>query len=221
MRNFKSNQVREAIARTLGAKGERALEIELRIKRLIAADRKFGRRSKSSNVGERHYAFYDGESLGTGADILFTEFEAFALLAAILLLEHGLPQMTVVKLLRQVRHQLQDAHADSLRKKLDKIFDEKVILAEARPGMLAFETTEPVILVFAKLTGSSFDDPKAGAPVKICRSQLEMVEFMKQHRHPGTALSIFEWAKLIHVLHSNLARSTPVSRGRASGMSES
>ena len=221
MREFKANQLRQAIATTLGAEGKRTDEIELRIKRLIAADRKLGRRPRSSNVVERHYAFYDGESLGTGADILFTEFEAFALLAAILLLEHGLPQTTVVKLLRQARHQLQDAHADSLRKDPNKIFDEKTILAKARPGMLAFETTEPVILVFAKLTGSSFDDPKAVAPAKIYSNQLELVEFMKQHRSAGTAISIFEWAKLIHVLHYNLGQSKPVPRGRASGMLES
>jgi hypothetical protein len=42
---------------------------------------------------------------------------------------------------RQARHELQEAHADSMSKDPDRIFGEKALLAQARPGMLAFEIT--------------------------------------------------------------------------------
>ena len=149
--SYKANQVREAILRTLGARDARAEEIRHRLRRLIAVDRRLGRRPRAPRALQRHYAFYDRESSGTGIDIWFTDYEAFALFAAVLLLEHGLPQMTVVKLLRQVREDFQEAHADLLRRNPNEIFDDKSIRAQARPGMIAFETTVPVILVFAKL----------------------------------------------------------------------
>ncbi len=69
---YKSNQVRQAIFRALGAEGERAREIALRLRRLYAADRGLGRRPRSRDQAEHHYAFFSDAPPGTGADILLT-----------------------------------------------------------------------------------------------------------------------------------------------------
>jgi hypothetical protein len=215
MPSLKANQVRDAICHTLGAEGARGEEIDLRLRRLIAADRNLGRNLTSSDSRERHFAFHDGESPGRGADIPYTQYEAFALLVGIMLLEHGLPQMTVVKLLREVRDRMQIAHAVSLAKRPGKIFAENEIRKRAALGTLGFDSTDPVILVFARLTGSSFDERLVGSQVDICESDSEVVEFMKRHRYP-TVFSILEFSKLIHDLYKNLGQSRPVLRGRSS-----
>ena len=167
MAKHKSNQVREAIFRTLGAEGERAQEITFRLRRLYAADRRLGRRPRSRDEAEHHYAFFSDAPPGTGADILFTDYEAFASLAAVMLLEHGLPQATVIRLLRRLRPQLERIHKENLAKDPNQLFDEKALLAQAKPGMIAFESTEPVILAFARLTGSSVDEEDHGPSVCV------------------------------------------------------
>jgi hypothetical protein len=211
MRGFKANQVQQAIFWTLGAEGERAGEIKFRLKRLFAADRSLGRRPRSNTQADRHYAFFSDDPPGTGSDILFTEYEAFASLAAIVLLEHGLPQAVVVRLLRQVRPQLEPIHAENLKKHPSRLFDEKALLAQAKPGMIAFESTEPVILAFARLTGSSMDDVRS----VVCVNHLELSYFMKQHSLPGVGISIFDFSRLTHKLADNLLRSPALKRGRS------
>ena len=73
------------------------------------------------------------------------------MLAAVILLEHGLTQKTVVTLMRRVRRQLESAHTECLKKDPDVLFDEEELRRQARPGMMAFSATEPVILIAAGL----------------------------------------------------------------------
>jgi hypothetical protein len=214
MIGLKANQVQEAIFRTLGADGKRADEIRFRLQRLRAADRNLGRRPRSPNEADRVYAFHGDDRPGTGIDILFTSYEAFALLAAIMLLEHGLPQTTVVKLMRQIRGELQVAHAQTLEMDPSELFDQNGIRAQAKPGMIAFDSIAPVILVFLKLTGSSADSQSAGTIASICRNNLQLGQFMKKYGSPGTGFSIFEFSRLIHLLEESLSQTRAVKRGR-------
>jgi hypothetical protein len=211
MTGFKANQVQQAIFWTLGAEGDRAGEIKFRLKRLLAADRSLGRRPRSHTQADHHYAFFSDDPPGTGSDILFTEYEAFASLAAIVLLEHGLPQAVVVRLLRQVRPQLEPIHAENLKKDPNRLFNERALRAQAKPGMIAFESTEPVILAFARLTGSSVDDVRT----VVCVDHLELSSFMKQHSLPAVGISIFDFSRLIHNLAGNLLHTSARKRGRS------
>jgi hypothetical protein len=211
MSQYRSNQVRGAIFVTLGAEGERAKEIAFRLRRLYAADRSLGRRPRSRNEFEHRYAFFSDAPPGTGADILFTDYEAFASLAAVMLLEHGLPQATVIRLLRRLRPELERIHRENLAKDPDELFNEEALLGQARPGMIAFESTEPVILAFARLTGSSVDDEDHGPAV--CLDPRELVRFMRT-QPLGTGFSIFEFSRLVHELAHNLLHTKAVSRGR-------
>jgi hypothetical protein len=141
MARFKRNQVEEAIFRTLGAQGERVDELRFRIKRLLVTDRHSGCDAHSEEEGDRHYAFFSQKPPGSGTEVKFSGYEAFALLAATMLLEHGLPQGAVVKVMRQVRARLEIAHAQTLKKDHATLFDQQAIRSQAKPGMLAIDNT--------------------------------------------------------------------------------
>ena len=159
---YKRNQVEEAIFRTFGAREERRKELKFRIKRLLVTDRRLGRNVKSAEEEDQHYAFFGQEPPGSGHEVMFSGYQAFALLAAVILLEHGLPQASVVRVMRRVRRQFEAAHADILRKDPRTLFDQEAILAQAKPGMIAVNNTDPVFLVFVRLTASSVDEQSGG-----------------------------------------------------------
>ncbi len=65
---------------------------------------------------------------------MFTGYEAFAVLAGLLLLEHGIPQATVVNILRQLRSDLEATHRETLENDPSVLFDQKALQAMAKPG---------------------------------------------------------------------------------------
>src|SRR5690348_15541970 len=147
---YKRNQLEEAIVRTLGARDSQIPGLKMEIKRLLLTDRRLGRR-KRSDRGVDRYAFYSAKPKGTGIEVLFTDYEVFAMLAAILLLGHGIPQAKAVSILQQVRSDFEAAHRETLRKDRRELFDPKAVQARARPGMLATDNTAPVYLAFVKI----------------------------------------------------------------------
>ncbi len=214
MRRYKRNQVEEAIFRTLGARDARLGELKFRLKRLLVTDRRLARDANSDDEMKRHYAFYSQEPPGSGIEVMFSAYEAFALLAAILLLEHGFPQAGVVRVMRQVRRQFEIAHRESLKKDQSKLFDRTAILAQARPGMIATDNTDPVFLVFVRLTDSSAGDQTRGAVVAVCRGRDAFGAFIKEHSKLGGGYTFFEFVSLMHTLAANLLQTRAVKRGR-------
>src|SRR6516225_5948200 len=97
---YKRNQLEEAIARTLLIKDAQEGDLKFRMKRLLVTDRRLGRARQSA--ADRRYAFFSHKPLGSGVEVMFSAYEAFALLASILLLGHGIPQAKVVGILREV-----------------------------------------------------------------------------------------------------------------------
>jgi hypothetical protein len=212
MRRYKRNQVEEAIFRTLGARDARVDELKFRLKRLLVTDRRLGRDANPNDEEDSQYAFYSQAPPGSGTEVMFSGYEAFAQLAAIMLLEHGLPQANVVKVMRQVRRPLEAAHAESLKKDRSTLFDEQAIRAQAMPGMIAPDNTDPVFLAIARLTGTSVGDVKGN--VAVCRGHVELSTFMKKHSVPGMGATLFEFVALMHALAGNLLQIRPVKRGR-------
>jgi hypothetical protein len=209
---YKRNQVEEAIFRTLGAQDARVDELKFRLKRLLVTDRRLGRDANSEEEGDRHYAFYSQEPPGSGIEVMFSGYEAFAQLAAIMLLEHGLPQAAVVRVMRQVRRPFEAAYAETLKKDPSKLFDEQATRAQAMSGMIATNNTDPVFLAFVRLTDSSVGDPKGD--VAVCRGRRELGAFLKKHSVPGTGVTFFEFVGLMHKLAANLLQVRPAKRGR-------
>jgi hypothetical protein len=214
---FKRNQIEEAIFRTFGAGKERRNELKLRTKRLLVTDRQLGRNLKSSVEEDRHYAFFGQEPPGSGTEIMFSAYEAFAVLAALILLEHGLTQTRVVKVLRRVRRLFERAHADILKKNPATLFDQDAISANARRGTIPVNNTDPVFLAFVRLTASSVDEADGGTAVAVCRGVAELQLFIKRNSVPGTGATFFEFVSLMHQLAAHLSQTLPVKRGRGAG----
>src|SRR5262245_65580097 len=79
--SYKRNQIEEAIARIFDPSSQKPpSELRTRIKRLLELDRSIGRKVRSKDPEQANFLFFSEEAPGTGADILFSEYEAFALL---------------------------------------------------------------------------------------------------------------------------------------------
>jgi hypothetical protein len=209
---FKRNQVEEAVVQTLGARDKRRIaELKLRLKRLLVTDRRSGRRRRSGDKGRRHYAFYSQEPPGSGVEVMFSAYEAFALLVALRVLEYGVPQAKVVGILREVRSDLETAYREILQKDPKKLFDRQKVPATAKPGMLATDNTDPVFLAFVKL---GISKGRVRATVSICRGLHQLWQFINQHTVPGAGATFFEFTRLMHALAANLSQTRPIKRGR-------
>jgi hypothetical protein len=215
MVRFKRNQVEEAISRTLGAREARAAELKLRLHRLLVVDRRLGRSKRGRDGGGSRYAFYSQEPPGSGVEVMFSGYEAFALLLAIMLLEHGIPQTTVVLILRQVRRDLEAAHAQRLKMDRKVLFDLQTVQAMVKPGMIATDNSAPVFLAFVRLSGSEVDG-KVHEAIAVCRGHDELVAFVAKYSVPGEGTTFFELVSLMWKLADNLAQTRPIKRGRAS-----
>jgi hypothetical protein len=206
---YKRNQVEDAICQTFEAEGARARELKLRIKRLLVTDRRLAHRNRPG----KRYAFYSLEAPGSGNEVMFTGSEAFAVLAGLLLLEHGIPQATVVNILRQLRSDLEAAHRETLEKDPRVLFDRQALQANANPGIVATDNTHPVFLVLVKLPDSIV--ARVHEVMAVCRGHNEMVAFLKKYSGPGLGSTTFELVGLMHRLATNLVHTHPSKRGRS------
>lgn len=125
---YKRNQVEEAIARILAPNcGEPPSDLRTRIKRLLDLDRLMGRQPHAKDPEQANFGFFSQESPGTGSDILFSEYEAFATLNALRIMGHGWPQGFAVSIMRRCRPDLEREHRRILRQDPEKLFDSEAI----------------------------------------------------------------------------------------------
>jgi hypothetical protein len=134
------------------------------------------------------------------------------LMAALIVLEHGIPQAKVVSILQEVRSDFEAAHRDTLQKDPKELFDLQSVLAMARPGMLAVHNTAPVFLAFVKLDAGK---GRIRAIISVCPGLFELVKFLREHSIPGSGATHFEFTRLMHTLAGNLSKTRPIKRGRS------
>ena len=214
MERFKRNQLEEAIIQTLGASEPGARELNFRIKRLLVTDRHLGRKKSRDRTGHR-FAFYSQEPPGSGVEIMFSGYEAFAVSAGVILLEHGIPQGAAVSILREIRSDLELAHRETLKKDPEVLFDPEAVRALAKVGMLATDNTEPVFVVLIQVGERTAGQGTVRARVSVCRGFDAWSAFVKQHAMPGFGTTTFEFVSLMHRLDGNLSKTRPMKRGRA------
>ena len=212
---FKRNQVEEAIVQTLHPSGERAGELKLWIKRLLVTDRRLGPRLRSTKAAGGRYAFHSAGPRGSGVEVMFSGYEAFAILAGLILLRHSLPQGAVVSILRQVRPDLELAHSETLKKDAHDLFNPEALRAMAKPGMMATDNTHPVFLIFVEVAEVPGGKGEVRSLVSVCRGIYEATAFIKQNSAPGFGATSFEFVSLMGRLNDNLAKTRPVKRGRS------
>ena len=202
MARFKRNQVEEAI---YAIKGGLRREVLNRIKRLLDTDRNLGRDRRSRDAARTQFAFFSDERSGSGVEVWFHEYEAFALLLAVNLLGHGFPQQTCVEILRRLRLPLEVEHGRILRQPF-RPFDPK----DAKPGQLAVDTADPVYVVVTNATGSS---DKGKSESAICNGDKGLMQHMKSVG-VGMTFTIIEIAAAAHFFHKALLETQPSQRGR-------
>ena len=208
---YKRNQLEEAIARTLSRTDAQGLDRKLKIKRLLLTDRRLGRGKRSDRAMNR-YAFYSAKPKGTGTEVLFTDYEVFAVMAAIILLEHGIPQAKVVGILQQVRSDFEAAHRHILRMDRKELFDPQAVQDRAKLGMLRADNTSPVYLAFVQIVAGK---GAVQATISVCRGWDAVLKFIKEHSIPGSGATIFEFAGLMRTLADHLSETRPLKRGRS------
>ena len=206
---YKRNQLEDAIVRTLGASDAPARDLKLKIKRLLLTDRRLGRGKRPDGRGER-YAFYSAKPQGTGTEVMFTGYEVFAVMAAVIVLEHGIPQAKVVGILQEVRSDFEAAHRDTLQMDPKVLFDPQAV--RKLPGLIFVDNIAPVFLAFVKL---DIGRRRVHAFISVCRGHDELEKFLKEHSVPGSGATHFEFARLIHTLATNLSQTRPIKRGRS------
>ena len=207
---YKRNQVEEAIGVMFGEPpGSPSPELRTRMKRLLDADRNFGRNPRSSEPEVAHYAFYSDEAPGKGAEVEFSDYEAFALLSGMRLLHHGWPQGFAVTMFRSVRPQLEKEHGRILRQDPAILFDQDAIRKNAREGDLAVDSTDPVFLLIVSDVGGSGGEPSGS----VHRGVDKVFEFIRKKQ--AASWTFHELTTTAHKLRSKLAEIPPRKRGRA------
>jgi hypothetical protein len=211
--SYKRNQIEEAIARIVVPNCEEPpSELRTRIKRLLDLDRSIGRKPRSKDAEETNFGFFSEEAPGTGADISFSEYNAFALLNGLRIMEHRWPQGFAVSIMRRVRRDLEREHARILRQRPEELFDQQAIRARASPGAIPVDNTDPVFLTLASKAYGAPDEGQTAPLAAVCRGFEKVREF---NRAAGAwTVTMFEVATLAYRLHDELIKTEPRGRGR-------
>jgi hypothetical protein len=209
---FKRNQVEEAIASVLEpGSAKPSSEMRTRLKRLLVTDRALGRSKRSPDPERANFAFSVIDAPGRGQENWFTEYEAFALLTGLRLMEQDWPQGLVVAALRRVKPDLEQHHARILSQNPPILFDADQIRQQARPGDLAVSNTDPVFLV---IQSKNREHNASANRAALCQGQAELMRFIKTGG-PGQTWTVAELGTSVHALSLALAKTTPRTRGRA------
>jgi hypothetical protein len=215
MLEYKRNQVEQAIAGVLEPKSlEAAPELKTRMKRLLDADRALGRAKRASSVEETNYAFYSGNPPGSGVEVWFSSYEAFALLNGLRLMEHGWPQGLAVSILRRVRNDLESEHTRILKLDVRTLFDEKAIKRAAKEGDFAFDNSAPAFLAIVSKSCLGPIAERAVLDYRVCEGTSETMKWISKTTKGSYGFSMFELVSVAHALKNKLAQTEPRHRGR-------
>jgi hypothetical protein len=215
MLEFKRNQLEAAISRTFGEQSARpSSELRTRLKRLLEMDRSLGRNARSADPERANYAFYSSDSPGRGVEVWFSNYEAFALMTGLRLLQHRWPQSFPVAVLRRLRPQLEREHARILKQDPKILFDQKRIQENARPGDLYVDNTDPTFLTIVSREAHLKEGPTGTLPCAVCHGREQMFKFVKEQS--ARSWSSNELVTPAHALLLQLSKVQPRKRGRSS-----
>lgn len=209
---YKRNQIESAIAAAIASGSDQPLSAtphSQKIKRLLDTDRNLGRAPKSRDPARSTYAFYSETAPGSGVEVWFQEYEVFALLTALRLLDHGFPQQKCVLALRNLRSVLEREYARIARQDPRILFDQEALSRRAAPGQMVVGNTDPVFLV---IFYGSKTTPAQLISATICRGEADLMHEIKSNLG---GRSIFELSASVHLLRRYLSTTEPSQRGRA------
>jgi hypothetical protein len=214
---FKRNQVELAISNLLEPKARGPSSgLKTRIKRLLEADRALGRNPRFDDPEKANFAFFRNAAPGSGFEVWFSAYEAFALALGLELLLHSWPQRFVVSVLRRVRPSLEKEHEQILKLDSEELFDARAIERTRRPGSPAFETLHPSLLVIVSHHRLSASQEKNRPYACSIQPNLGAATqwVLQTTKGVGGGSTMFELTVLAHRLAQALEGTTPQSRGR-------
>ena len=220
---YKRDQVERAIAIAshIGSPDHdaRFAPLKIELKRLLDRDRK--QESETPRGRPVRRAFHNGPPPGRGIDVMYTAYEAYALLIALRLLRGGLTQTRAVDFVRELREPLAGFHYETLRASLTKLRPDIEVSERTnlvRDGFLVEDPQKMAYLVaLAGERAEAFDAPSpAERPVSgnICRTVEDLLLRMRWASHEGHALIVVELVNAAHQLAHHLNRIPLRSRGR-------
>ncbi len=210
MKQYKRNQIEEAISHLFGEKSAKPSSgLLTRIKRLLDLDRSLPRNSRSKRPELANYAFYSSDSPGKGAEVSFSEYEAFAVLIGLQMLNHNWPQKFAVKTLRRHRHDLECRHRNILSLDIEELFDEEQIRVHAQPGSLAVNTASSMFLLIWS------DQRLAEDPAPSAGVFNQQEAFAVTTAKEGRSSTWLELTRPARSLADQLSSSLPRKRGRS------
>ena len=216
MPEYKRNQVEEAISAVLEPRSsEPTAELRTRIKRLLETDRAAGRTPRATDPERANYAFYSEDAPGSGVEVMFSDYEAFAVLTGLFLLMHGSHQSFAVSVLRRVRPQLEKEYARILKQNPDELFDQDAIRRKAKAGDMVFNNTDPVLLTIVSKAGVAPAEQKGPHACAICRGPIEAHKFAREASGGMGGSTMFELVGAAHSLARALTLTEPRHRGRS------
>lgn len=212
---YKRNQIEEATSRLLEPK-ERTPSSTLltRIKRLMEVDRELGRSTRGNDPLQLNYAFFTDEPQGSGKEVSFSPYEAFAVFTSQRMLAHSWDQRVAVSMLRRIRPKLEAQHARILRQDPASLFDQAQVRKNAQAGDIAVDNTDPVFLVLAAPGNRPSDVDLGALPCSVERGAFAAFSWASDQGTAFGSIALFELATSAHRLVGELARTEPRLRGR-------
>lgn len=215
MRQFKRNQVEEAISRVISEIGHKpSSDLQTRLKRLLNLDRGLGRKPAAADPVENAYAFYSADAPGKGAEVLFSEYEAFALLMGLRLLEGQWPQGFVVETMRRTRSDLEREHRRILRLDARVLFDKAATQKQTEGSFYQGTNSAPAFLLIVSDTAVSGKTHSSAPYTRIFQDSLDAFKF--QLKEAGRSCTWCELVTPAWSLHEHLEATIPRQRGRSS-----
>jgi hypothetical protein len=211
---YKRNQVEEAISRVFeepSAKPSSALRT--RIKRLLDTDRGLGTNPRANDPTLSRYAFYSSKSPGRGSDVSFSDYEAFALMVGLQMLNHNWPQLFAVETLRRYRPDLEPRHQKILRQDPKALFDDKEIARKAEAGRAVLNTASPVFLLIWSDNKYAEDQGAIAPSAGVFDDEISAFKFSQGRA--GRSTTWLELTRSAHSLREELSGTQPRQRGRS------
>jgi hypothetical protein len=189
--------------------------LRTRLKRLLETDRALGRVPRSNDPARASYAFFSSDAPGSGVEVWFSTYEAFALLNGLRLMEHGWTQSFAVSIMRRVRADLEVEHARILQQDPDVLFDQEALRRNAKAGSWALNNTDPVFLTIVSKTSSTPRERGEPLACAVRRGVTDAMGWAWQASGGVGGVGTFELVNVAHALSRELARSEPSHRGRS------
>lgn len=230
---YKRNQINEVLVRAIRSSHSRLDDdaILIRVKRLLDYDRKT--KPAPGGVTPPVYAFYDSEAAGSGLDVTFSAYSAFALFIALRLMSCGLPQGRAVFSLRYFREALEREHQRMSSLDIASLLEAQgTVTASAtavgRERLIAkgnvVERSEDMVFFCAHadleavglVTRTIFDE-NGPRPDNICRGKEELETRVALDAYSNSPTLIIELMNPFVQLNHLLAKTEPARRGRRRG----